>query len=153
MDAVERYQKRGKLSLPILDAFSKWLNVQAPKVLPKSALGKAIKYCKSQWLKFGAFLFDGRLELNNNRAERAIKPFVIVRKNRLFSNTAKETKSSALIYSVVETAKANKLNPYAYLNYLIEELSNIDVTVPNEIQNYIPWSGDIPEGCRTPSKK
>ncbi|KGX83564.1 IS66 family transposase, partial [Pontibacillus litoralis] len=74
LDAVDRYHKRNELSLPILDEFSKWLKVQTPKVLPKSALGKAIKYCKSQWPKLEAFLLDGRLELDNNRAERAIKP-------------------------------------------------------------------------------
>ncbi|CQR46243.1 Transposase IS66 family protein [Paraliobacillus sp. PM-2] len=96
---------------------------------------------------------DGRLELDNNRAERAIKPFVLGRKNWLFSNTAKGAKSSALIYSVVETSKENNLNPYAYLKYLFEELPNVDLTDPNEIQKYLPWSGELPEACRVPSKK
>lgn len=153
ISAIERYHERKKLSLPILEEFSKWLKVQAPKVLPKSALGKAIKYCKSQWHKLEAFLLDGRLELDNNRAERAIKPFVLGRKNWLFSNTAKGAKSSALIYSVVETSKANNLNPYANLKYLFEELPNVDLTDSNEIQKYLPWSDYIPEGCRIPSKK
>lgn len=150
---VERYHERKKLSLPILDEFSKWLKVQAPKVLPKSALGKAVKYCKSQWHKLEAFLLDGRLELDNNRAERSIKPFVIGRKNWLFSNTAKGAKTSALIYSIVETAKENNLNPYAYLKYLFEELPNIDVEDSTLIAKYLPWSGNIPEHCRIPSKK
>lgn len=153
LDAIDRYHKRKELSLPILDEFSKWLKVQTPKVLPKSALGKAIKYCKSQWPKLEAFLLDGRLELDNNRAERAIKPFVLGRKNWLFSNTAKGAKSSALIYSVVETSKENNLNPYAYLKYLFEELPNVDLTNPNEIQKYLPWSDTLPEACRVPSKK
>lgn len=96
---------------------------------------------------------DGRLELDNNRAERAIKPFVLGRKNWLFSNTAKGAKSSALIYSVVETSKANNLNPYAYLKYLFEELPNVDLTDSTEIEKYLPWSDYIPESCRIPSKK
>nr|WP_121605182.1 IS66 family transposase [Virgibacillus sp. Bac332] len=153
LNDVERYDERIKLSLPILEEFSKWLKVQAPKVLPKSALGKAVKYCKSQWPKLEAFLSDGRLELDNNRAERAIKPFVLGRKNWLFSNTAKGAKSSALIYSVVETSKENKLNPYAYLKYLFEELPNADLTDDKVIQKYLPWSDSIPEYCRIPSKK
>ncbi len=77
---------------------------QTPRVLPKSALGEAIKYCRNQWERLSGFLQDGRLEIDNNRAERSIKPFVIGRKNWLFSNTAKEAESSAMTYSIVETA-------------------------------------------------
>jgi hypothetical protein len=113
--AIERSQ-------PILDAFSAWLREQTPRVLPKSALGKAIKYCRNQWDRLVAFLEDGRLEIDNNQAERSIKPFVIGRKNWLFSNSAKGAESSAIIYSVVETAKENGLNPFNYFNYLFEEL-------------------------------
>nr|WP_157184227.1 IS66 family transposase [Evansella cellulosilytica] len=153
VDSSERHQQRQKLSQPILNEFSDWLKAQTPKVLPKSSLGKAIKYCHSQWEKLEAFLLDGRLELDNNRAERAIKPFVIGRKNWLFSNTAKGARSSALIYSVVETAKENNLNPYAYLKYLFEELPNIDLTDSDTLKKYLPWSETIPEGCRIPSKK
>lgn len=75
-----------------------------------------------------AFLEDGRLEIDNNCAERSIKPFVIGRKNWLFSNTAKGAKSSAIIYSVVETAEENGLEPFQYLSYQFEELPNIDTT-------------------------
>jgi len=83
----ERYKARLERSRRVLDAFAAWLADQTPKVLPQSALGQAIKYCKSQWSKLGAFLLDGRLELDNNRSERSIKPFVIGRKGWLFSNT------------------------------------------------------------------
>lgn len=71
---------------------------------------------------------DGRLEISNNRSERAIKPFVIGRKNWLFSNTPKGAKASAIIYSIIETAKGNDLSPFHYLTYLFEKIPNIDIT-------------------------
>ncbi|MFD1068296.1 IS66 family transposase, partial [Oceanobacillus locisalsi] len=113
-----RYEERQKRSQPVLEAFSVWLREQTPRVLPKSALGQAIKYCRNQWDRLEAFMKDGRLEIDNNRAERSIKPFVIGRKAWLFSNSAKGAKASAIIYSVVETAKENGLNPFKYLHYL-----------------------------------
>src|SRR5699024_8467192 len=83
--------------------------------------------CRNQWERLVAFLKDGRLEIDNNRGERSIKPFVIGRKNWLFSNTAKGANASAIIYSVVETAKENGLNPFNYLKYLFEILPNMDI--------------------------
>ena len=77
--AEERYKIRLERSRPVMEAFSAWLKQQSPKVLPKSAFGQAIKYCRNQWSKLEAFLRDGRLELDNNRSERSIKPFVIGR--------------------------------------------------------------------------
>jgi hypothetical protein len=72
-------------------------------------------------------MLDGRCETSNNRAERAIKPFVIGRKNFLFSKSPKGAKASAIVYSIIETAKANNLNPFYYLTYLFEKLPNIDL--------------------------
>lgn len=93
----ERYQTRLKQSQPIAETFLAWLKKQAPRVLPKSALGRAIHYCRAQWDKLVVFLQDGRLELDNNRAERSIKPFVMGRKNWLFSNTPKGAVASSTI--------------------------------------------------------
>jgi len=149
----ERQKERLIHSQPILEAFAQWLQEQAPKVLPKTACGKAIKYCQSQWPKLIVFLQDGRLEIDNNRAERAIKPFVIGRKNWLFSNTSKGARASACIYSVIETAKENALNPYAYLKYLFEQLPNINVNDSTLIEKYMPWSEEIPDHCRVPKKE
>ncbi|MFD1852271.1 IS66 family transposase [Oceanobacillus bengalensis] len=148
----DRYNKRLERSKPVLDVFSAWLREQTPRVLPKSALGQAIKYCRNQWERLEAFLEDGRLEIDNNRAERSIKPFIIGRKNWLFSNTAKGAKSSAIIYSIVETAKENGLNPYHYLKYLFEELPNMDMTDKSNLNQFLPWSPTIPEKCRVPNK-
>jgi transposase len=136
----------------VLDAFSIWLREQTPRVLPKSALGQAVKYCRNQWERLEAFLKDGRLEIDNNRSERSIKPFVIGRKNWLFANTAKGAKSSAIIYSIVETAKENGLNPLHYLTYLFEKLPNIDIKDLSKLDQLLPWSSNIPEECRLTDK-
>lgn len=144
----ERYDGRLEKSRPVLDAFSTWLKYQTPRVLPKSALGQAIQYCRNQWDKLTAFLLDGRLELDNNRSERSIKPFVIGRKNWLFANTPKGASASAIIYSVVETAKENGLNPFVYLTYLFEQLPNIDLSDLKAIDSLLPWSASLPDQCK-----
>jgi transposase len=147
LDPKDRYEARLKQSKPVLDAFLSWLKIQEQKVLPKSALGKAITYCLNQWDKLVAFLEDGRLEIDNNRSERSIKPVIIGRKNWLFSNTPQGARASAIIYSIVETAKANGLNPYYYLRYLFEQLPNIDLTDENALDQLLPWSVTIPVSC------
>jgi hypothetical protein len=141
----ERYEQRLRLSRPVLDAFAAWLKVQAPRALPKSALGGAVKYCRNQWDKLEHFLLDGRLEIDNNRSERSIKPFVIGRKNWLFSNTPRGAKASATIYSIVETAKENGLNPFQYLCYLFERLPNLG---DSDLDELLPWSDSLPDICR-----
>src|SRR5690606_26918440 len=93
------------------------------------------------------FLEDGRLELDNNRSERSIKPFVIGRKNWLFANTPRGARSSAIIYSIVETAKENGLNPFAYLEHLFTELPNRDVHDDAVLDALLPWSNTLPETC------
>lgn len=148
----ERYEKRLKQSKPVLEDFLSWLNVKEQQVLPKSSLGKAIKYCLNQWSKLEAFMLDGRLEISNNRAERAIKPFVIGRKNFLFSKSPKGATASSIVYSIVETAKANGLNTFYYLNYLFEKLPNIDIYNMDQLDVLLPWSDSIPDECRVPNK-
>lgn len=153
MTAEERYTLRLEQSKPVLDAFQVWLKMKKKQVLPKSALGQAIGYCLNQWDKLSNFLLDGRLEISNNRGERAIKPFVIGRKNFLFSNTPKGATASAIIYSVIETAKANMLSPFHYLTYLFEKLPNIDLNNTAQLDALLPWSDTLPEECKVPIKK
>ncbi len=136
----KRYDERQKQSRPVLDTFFVWLHEQSAQVLPKSALGTAITYCLNQWSKLVAFLEDGNLEIDNNRSERSIKPFVIGRKNWLFSNTPRGAKASAVTYSIVETAKENGLNPFLYLQYLFEQLPNIDLADPEVLDKLLPWT-------------
>lgn len=147
LEPHDRYEKRLELSKPVLDSFFSWLNIQKQKVLPKSSLGQAITYCLNQWDKLVAFLEDGRLEIDNNRSERSIKPVVIGRKNWLFSNTPQGAKASAIIYSIVETAIANGLNPFYYLRYLFEQLPNIDLTDIDALDRLLPWSTTLPITC------
>jgi transposase len=145
---AERYEKRLERSKPVLDAFLSWLKIQQQQALPKSALGQAVTYCLNQWDKLVAYLEDGRLEIDNNRSERSIKPFVIGRKNFLFSNTPRGARASAIIYSIVETAKENGLNPYCYLRFLFGRLPNIDLTDKNALDKVLPWSTTLPIVCR-----
>jgi len=125
----------------------KWLNFQweSAQVLPQSLLGQAIRYCQSQWDKLQNFLRDGRLEIDNNRCERSTKPFVIGRKGWLFCNTPKGARASAVVYSIVETAKENGLIPFEYLRYLFERFPNLG---NGDLGELLPWSPSLPDTCR-----
>ena len=147
----ERKAGREARSKLLLEEFRIWLDAYAGTVLPKSALGGAIRYCLNQWSKLTAFLLDGRLEIDNNRSERAIKPFVIGRKNWLFSNTPRGATASAVIYSIVETAKENGVDPQAYLTYLFEQLPNIALKGPAAVDDLLPWAEPVQGHCRVPS--
>ncbi|MGJ8648710.1 MAG: IS66 family transposase, partial [Marinomonas colpomeniae] len=103
--ADDKYQQRQEKAKPLLEQFHHWL--EKANVPPKTAIGAAITYCKNQWYKLIRYIDDGHLTIDNNRAERAIKPFVIGRKNWLFSKTANGANASAILYSIIETAKAN----------------------------------------------
>jgi transposase len=148
----ERLAQRLVRSQAVLDKLRVWLDNMEAKVLPKSALGGAVTYCRNQWSKLTTFLLDGRLEIDNNRSERAIKPFVIGRKNWLFANTTRGAKSSAVIYSLVETAKENGLNPFPYLTYLFEQLPNINLKDPEALDLLLPWTEPIQAQFRIPTK-
>jgi transposase len=107
---------------PILEQFRAWLEKRSPQVPPGSTLGKAIRYTLGQWERLVVYLRDGRLRPDNNLAENAIRPFVLGRKNWLFAATPDGAHASAALYSIIETAKANGLEPYWYLRYLFERL-------------------------------
>ncbi|MGO3346514.1 MAG: IS66 family transposase [Marinomonas sp.] len=125
----------------ILTTYKAWLEKSVQQVPPKTLLDKAIQYNLNQWDKLTVYLTDGRINIDNNRAERAIKPFVIGRKNWLFANTGKGARSSAILYSVIETAKANGLIPYDYLTTLFETLPLLnDKSDYDEIDRLLPWN-------------
>lgn len=144
----KRYSIRQEYSRPVLDDFLSWLHESKEKVLPKSKIGEAITYCLNQWPYLVNYLLDGRLEISNNRAERSIKPFVLGRKGWLFSNTKNGAQASAIIYSIIETAKENKLKPFDYLTYLLDQLPNIDVENNIQLDKLLPWSESLPESCK-----
>ena len=139
----ERLSERNRKSRPIVEDLLKWLEDIESAVLPKSLFGLAVKYGLQQWPKLVRFLDDGRIEIDKNRAERSIKPFVIGRKNWLFCNTPKGARASAVIYSLVETAKENKLAPYSYLNFLFEKLPNLESRDADTLDQLLPWNVDL----------
>lgn len=118
----ERYTVRQQKAKPLLDTLRAWLDTALPTVPSQTMIGKALTYLHNQWPKLMRYLDDGRLSIDNNPVENAIRPFVIGRRNWLFSDTARGAKSSAYLYSLIETAKANGLEPYAYLRHLFTEL-------------------------------
>jgi hypothetical protein len=120
--AQEREGIRQKKAAPILDKIKTWLDEKVTTVLPKSPLGTAITYTLNLWPRLTTYLEDGHIEIDNNKVENAIRPFVIGRKGWLFSGSPRGAHASATLYTLVETAKANKLEPWAYLNYLFEKL-------------------------------
>jgi transposase len=135
---VEKQVYRTEHATPLLEEYKTWLDKSILQVPPKSALGKALAYSLNQWPKLTRYLEDGHLNIDNNRAERAIKPFVIGRKNWLFSNTTSGANASSILYSIVETAKANNLVPFDYIHYLLKALSERDQQA--ELEDLLPWN-------------
>jgi transposase len=150
--AEERHAARQIESRALLDKISAWLDKAKDEVTPKCGTGQAIKYCRNQWKNLTAFLADGRLEIDNNRSERSIKNFVIGRKNWMFSNSPKGADASAIVYSIIETAKENGLNPFEYLTHVFEKLPTICPDDQREIDKLLPWSESLPESCRAPDR-
>ena len=140
----ERYDRRLEQAKPVLDAMLAWANTRM--AAPKSALGKALTYLKDQWPYLLNYLKDGRLELSNNRAERSIKPFVIDRKNFLFANTPSGAISSAMIFSLIQTAMESKLDPFRYLTWLMSASADMNLSQPENVQPLLPWNA--PPECR-----
>ena len=146
--AEERYKERLEQAKPVLDAMFVWANSRT--AAPKSALGKALTYLKEQWPYLVNYLRDGRLEISNNRAERSIKPFVIDRKNFLFANTPKGATGSAIMFSLIQTAIENGLDPYRYLTWLLRTANTADLTDAQAVQNLLPWK--VPAAWKVPAE-
>jgi len=122
LDADQIRQLRQEKSKPVLDAFKDWLEAKQPLTPPKGLLGKAISYTLSNWKKLIIYIEDGRLKPDNNLVENAIRPFVVGRKNWLFAGSPDGAKASATFFTLIETAKANGLEPYAYLRHVFKRL-------------------------------
>lgn len=140
----QRQAARTEQSVPIAEEFFAWAKRECKQnPVPKSMFGTALTYALRQerWL-MNVFL-DGRLELSNNRAERSVRPFALGRKNWLFSNTPKGADASAAIYSIIETAKANSLKPFAYMKFLLEHLSK-----GYSLHDCLPWAPLAQTYCR-----
>lgn len=144
-----RLRVRSELSAPVMTQFHDWLHALAPQVLPQSLLGKAVHYALGQWPKLTTFLTHGEVPLDNNRCENAIRPFVVGRKGWLFSDTVKGAIASANLYSIVETARANGIEPHAYLSLLYQRLPH--ATTVEHFEALLPWQvkGEL---ASTPSR-
>ena len=139
----DRHAKRQELAKPIMDEFFAW--AESLKVVPKSAIGRAVNYSLSQRKYLERYLLDGRLECSNNRSERSIKPFVIGRKNWLFNKTPRGARASSIIYSIIEAAKENGLNPYDYLTFVFKTAPNVDFrNDPDALESLMPWQKPEP---------
>ncbi|MCL1080320.1 IS66 family transposase, partial [Parashewanella spongiae] len=132
----EKMKQRQVKSEPILADFKAWLDKSALQISSKGKLGDAINYSLNQWSKLKRYTESGLLNIDNNRAERAVKPFVIGRKNWLFNINHKGAETSAMLYSIIETARANGLIPFDYINHCLEELAKS----PTELESLLPWN-------------
>lgn len=133
-----RLAARQQRSVPALDALRAWMEQTMPTVTPSGALGKALKYMHKYWSMLTRYIERGDLPIDNNRVENAIRPFVVGRKGWLFSDTMAGAHSSAVIYSLVETAKANGVDPYLWLLRVLTDLPAAKTV--DEIDALLPWN-------------
>lgn len=149
LDLEERAAYRHQKILPMVEAFFAWIREHKDDVPAQSETGKGFTYCLNQEPCLMAFLHNGLIPMDNSASERAIRPFTVGRKNWVLIDTVHGATSSAIIYSLVETAKANDLKPYDYLKHLLTELpKHVDGTDLTFLEQLLPWSSDIPSHCR-----
>ena len=145
----EKKQKRQEASRPILDAFWSWVEKTAALATTNEKLTKALVYAQNQKKYLETFLEDGRLPISNNLCEATIRPFATARRAWLFADTPKGAKANAILYTLVESARANQLNVFEYLKYLLAEIPNSGyLEHPQILDEYLPWSKSLPEQCR-----
>jgi transposase len=136
LDAGQIHRLRQEKAKPLLDQFKDWLEASKPLTPPKGLLGQAISYTLANWEKLIIYIEDGRLRPDNNLVENAIRPFVVGRKNWLFAGSPDGARASATFFSLIETAKANGLEPYAYLRFIFEKLPL--VKSDQDLQDLLP---------------
>ena len=136
MTSKERYCFRLEKSTPIIDELKEWLFDKVNYVPPQSLTGKAMTYFVKQWPRFINYLADGKIEVDNNRCERMVRPFTIGRKNWLFSASVSGATASANLYSLIVTAKQNGLNTYEYLKKVLTDMPKLKA---NDIDQLMPY--------------
>ena len=149
LTADERKKMRLEKEKPVLDAFWSWAENSMKKVLPKSKIGKALQYALNHKEKLQTYLEDGNCLISNNIAENSIKPFTVGRKNWQFCGSPEGAHASACVYSLVETAKANGLSPYKYLEFLLSRLPGSNFrSNPNILNLMMPWDELVQKTCK-----
>lgn len=140
MSADERKRARDEQEKPVLAAFWTWVEASMAVVLPKSKVGEALAYALNRKADLETYLEDGQCAISNNPAENSIRPFTVGRKNWEFAGSPKGAHASACVYSLVETAKVNGLEPYAYLNTLLTLIPGSDYcTNTQRMEQLMPW--------------
>jgi hypothetical protein len=134
----ERYAARQEKSVPLLNQLRTWLDTNKPRVAKDSLTGQAMTYLDNQWDKLVVYCTDGQLRISNIMAENAIRPFAIGRKAWLFADTPAGADASAVHYSLIQTAKLQGLEPYAYLNYVFKALPYAQTV--EDIEALLPWN-------------
>ena len=152
MTTEERYNERLTREKPVFEAFWSWAEKVAPTTIPKSKINKVFEYAFKRRTEFGNYFLDGRCSISNNIAENSIRPFTVGRKNWLFSDTPNGAKASANTYSIVETAKANGLDVFKYLELLLMVLPNMKSISNSDILGEIlPWNEKVKKICASAS--
>ena len=149
----ERKKRRKTLVKPLVDTFFEWCRKSIDRVPPSSETADGIKYCINQEKYLRVFLDDPQIPLDNNLAEQAIRPFCVGKKNWKLIDTVHGAQASAIIYSIVETAKAHDLNIYNYFKHLLTEIpKHMDDTDLSFLDPLLPWSKQLPAECRKKKK-
>ena len=152
MNEKHRKEYRQNITAPVPEEYFCWVNTLEPE--NGSKLAEAVRYAGNQREALSAFLSHGEVPISNNLAENAIRPFAVGRKNRLFCDTVKGAESGAIVYSMVETAKANGIEPYQYLHHILTELPNLEKSPSHDgLDSLMPWNPYVKQECnknRTP---
>ena len=149
----ERKKRRKSLVKPLVDTFFEWCRKSIDRIPPSSETADGIKYCINQEKYLRVFLDDPQIPLDNNLAEQAIRPFCVGKKNWKLIDTIHGAQASAILYSIVETAKANDLNIYNYFKHLLTEIpKHMDDTDLSFLAPLLPWSKQLPAECRKKKK-
>lgn len=149
LSGEERKAKRLEQEKPVLEAFWSWVDSANNQVVPKSKSREALRYALNQKEGLMNYLQDGNCSISNNLAENSIRPFTIGRKNWLFSGSPKGAAASATVYTIIETAKANGLNPYNYLKFIFQDLPGVQFGQhPEFLEDYLPWNPRIQTICK-----
>lgn len=153
LDPVERQHRRQLELKPLVDAYFAWVKSKQNEVPPKSQTGAAFNYSLNQEKYLRVFLEDGEVPLDNNATESTLRGFCIGKHNWRLIDTVRGAKSSAIIYSITETARANGLKVYEYVEHLLTEIpKHMDDTDLSFLDDLLPWSPNLPERCRKSNK-
>ena len=144
----QRYNRRQRDEQPIVEAFMAWIDKQAPT--KGSRLARAITYAYNQKPYMKTYLEDGHCSLSNNMSENSIRPVTVGRRNWLFCDTTEGADASMVLYSLLETARSNGLNPQKYLQYLLDVRPNVSMS-DKELERFAPWNDQVQEQCMNKS--